>query len=251
VTDDDTPAEPDTAEGIDDSGSVFRSQSHRRRALAAFSGVCAAMLLSGGVLWWVGPGALDPSWLRERLAALGPLAPLAFVCLQALQVVVAPIPGQVLAGVGGYLFGSRLGTLYSMLGVVLGSTVVFVASQRYGRPFVERVLAPETLTRFDGFVAEYGTVGLFVAFLLPAFPDDALCALAGLTQLDYRRFLFLLVVGRTPTFLAAAVAGTSAASGDLAEAGLVIAGLATASAVVYYFRERLSSALAPLTDRGG
>lgn len=232
-------------------GSVFQSRSDRHRALAVSGVVCATVLLSTVVFWWVKPQTFDPVWLRVRLATLGPAAPLAFVCLQALQVVFAPIPGQVLAGVGGYLFGTWLGTLYSMVGVVLGSTVVFAASQRYGRPFIERVLAPEMLAQFDGFVAEYGTTGLFVAFLLPTFPDDALCALAGLTQLDYRRFLLLLVVGRTPTFLAAAVAGTSAASGDLVETGVIIAGLAAASGVVYYFRRRLSSALTPVTDGGG
>lgn len=251
MTDDRPPRGTNTRNTTADAGSVFRSRVHRRRALAAAGGVCVVLLLSGTVLWWVVPGALDPAWLRARLAALGPLAPLAFVSLQALQVVVAPIPGQILAGVGGYLFGSRLGTLYSVLGVVLGSTIVFLASQRYGRPFVERVLTPATLERFDGFVEEYGTAGLFVVFLLPTFPDDALCALAGLTQLGYRRFFVLLVLGRTPTFVAAAVAGTSAASGDLVTTGLVVATLVGVSAAVYYFRGRLSATLTPFVGRDG
>jgi uncharacterized membrane protein YdjX (TVP38/TMEM64 family) len=228
--------------------SVFRSPAHRRRALAVVGSVCAVFVLSGAVLWWADLLVLDPAWLRTRLAALGPAAPLAFVFLQATQVAVAPIPGQVLAGVGGYLFGSWLGTAYSMFGVIVGSMLVFVASRRYGRPFVERVLTPETTGRFDGFVAEYGTAGLFVAFLLPTFPDDALCALAGLTHLSYRRFLLLLVVGRTPTFFAAAVAGTSVASGDVLRASLVVAGLGAVSIAVYYYRGRLSTVLGAFTD---
>jgi uncharacterized membrane protein YdjX (TVP38/TMEM64 family) len=97
-------------------------------------------------------------------------------------------------------------------------------------------------------VADYGSAGLFVAFLLPTFPDDALCVMAGLTELRYRRFLVLLVVGRTPTFLAAAVAGTSLASGRLVRVAAVVAGLAALSLAVYRFRSGLSGRLGPLID---
>lgn len=248
MSDDDTPGNPDAGSESAYSGSVFRSRAHRRQALIAVGGVCLVTLSVGAGLWLATPRALDPPWLRMRLVAAGPLAPLAFVSLQALQAIVAPIPGQVLAGVGGYLFGARLGTLYSMLGVVIGSTVVFMTSKRYGRPFVERVLAPETLGRFDGFVAEYGTTGLFIAFLLPTFPDDALCALAGVTELTYRRFIVLLIVGRAPTFFAAALAGTSTANGEFTEAGFVVAGLTAVSVAVYFVRGRLIATLTQRTD---
>lgn len=179
---------------------------------------------------------------------MGLAAPVVFVLLQATQVVLAPVPGQLLAGVGGYLFGGGLGTLYSILGTSIGSTVVFVTSRRYGRPFAAHVLAPETLNRVDGLVADYGSAGLFVAFLLPTFPDDALCLMAGLTELRYRRFMVLLLVGRTPTFLASAVAGTSLANGRLDRVLIVLAGLAVVSTVVYHFRSGFSSTLRPFID---
>lgn len=227
---------------------VFRSPAHRRRALLAAAALLGGLALVTVAVWLFDPRVFEPTWLQSRIEATGPAAPAVFVLLQATQVVVAPVPGQLLAGVGGYLFGSLLGTLYSMLGVVVGSTVVFVASRRYGRPFVARVLTPETLQRVDGFVAEYGSAGLFVAFLLPTFPDDALCAMAGLTTLRYRLFLVLLVVGRTPTFLASAFAGTALESGRIVRVVAVVAGLAVLSAVVYYFRSELSDRLGPLID---
>lgn len=227
---------------------MFRSPAHRRRALLIVGGLLGIIAVVTVSAWWVDLPLFDPVWLQSWIEATGPAAPVVFVLLQALQVVFAPIPGQLLAGVGGYLFGSTLGTLYSMLGVVIGSTIVFIATQRYGRPFVTRALDPETLNRFDGFVADYGSVGLFVAFLVPTFPADALCLMAGLTELRYRRFLVLLIVGRTPTFLASAVAGTSLASGRLDRVLLVVAGLAVVSAVVYHFRSGLSSTLRPFTD---
>lgn len=227
---------------------VFRSPAHRRRALLALGSVLGAVAAVTAALWWLDFGLFDPSRVRSRLAALGPAAPVAFVLLQAAQVVVAPLPGQILAGLGGYLFGARLGVVYSMTGVVLGSSAVFVASRHWGRPFVRRVIDPATRDRFDGFVDEYGTVGLFVAFLMPAFPDDALCLLAGLTAIRYRRFVVLLVVGRTPTFVLAVAAGRSFADGRLFEGAVVVGVGVLATVVVYRFRSALSARLSALSD---
>ena len=241
MTDDDPPS----------TSSIFRSAVHRKRALTVLA------LLGGGFvavtvsLWAFVPHVFDPVWLRTWIETTDAAAPVVFVLLQAGQVVFAPIPGQVLGTVGGYLFGSVLGTVYSMLGVTIGSVIVFVASRRYGRPFVARVLTDDALTRVDAFVDAYGAPGLFVAFLLPTFPDDAICLVAGLTPIRFRTFLVLLLVGRTPTFLAAAYAGTALANGRVDRVLLVLVGLLLVSAAVYYLRSRITDQLGPVTDRGG
>ena len=241
MTDDDPPS----------TNSTFRSAAHRKRALTVLA------LLGGGFvavtvsLWAFAPQVFDPVWLRNRIETTDAAAPVVFVLLQTVQVVFAPIPGQVLGTVGGYLFGSVLGTVYSMLGVTIGSTIVFVASRRYGRPFVARVLTDDALTRVDAFVDAYGAPGLFVAFLLPTFPDDAICLVAGLTTIRFRTFLVLLLVGRTPTFLAAAYAGTALANGRVDRFLLVLVGLLLVSTAVYYLRSRIADRLGPVTDRGG
>ena len=240
-----------TSDDPPSTSTIFRSTAHRRRALVALG------LLGGGFvavtvsLWAFFPYVVDPVWLRTRIETTDAAAPVVFVLLQAIQVVFAPIPGQVLGTAGGYLFGSVLGTAYSMLGVTIGSTVVFVASRRYGRPFVARVLTDDALTGVDAFVDAYGAPGLFVAFLLPTFPDDAICLVAGLTPIRFRTFLVLLLVGRTPTFLAAAYAGTALANGRIDRVLLVLAGLLLVSAAVYYLRSRIADQLGPVIDRGG
>ena len=230
---------------------VFRSAAHRRRALLLVGALTGAVVAVTAALWTFAPYLFDPTWLQTRLEATGPTAPAVFVLLQTAQVVFAPIPGQVLGTVGGYLFGSALGAAYSMLGVVLGSTIVFVASRRYGRPFAVRVLTEEAVARADAFVDTYGVPGLFVAFLLPTFPDDALCLVAGLTKIRLRTFLTLLVVGRTPTFVAAAYAGTALADGRVERFLLILGVLVLVSAGVYGLRSWVTDPSDSLTDRGG
>ncbi|GGN98937.1 TVP38/TMEM64 family protein [Haloarcula pellucida] len=230
-----------------DDGRVFASAVARRDAIVRTLVLVGALVAVTVALRLAVPGLTDPEWVRARIAAFGVLAPLAFLALQTAQVVLAPIPGQVLASVGGYLFGTLRGTGYSMTGVVLGSTLVFVAARRFGRPYVERVVDPAALDRWDEFVARTGVSGLFVLFLLPTFPDDVLCFVAGLTDIRLRTFLTLVVVGRTPSFLAVAYAGTQVADGALGTAALVLTLLTAGSVVAYAVRHRIVAGLERVT----
>ncbi|WP_262179624.1 TVP38/TMEM64 family protein [Haloarcula laminariae] len=220
---------------------VFDSAAARRGALLRAGALAVGVLLAAAAVHAVVPVA-DPAWVRTRVAALGRLAPLAFVALQAAQVILAPVPGQLLGGVGGYLFGTAHGTLYSMTGVLLGSAAVFVAARSYGRPYVERVVDADALDRWDDLVGRTGVAGLFVLFLFPTFPDDLLCFVAGLTDIRLRTFLAVVLVGRTPSFLAVAYAGGELSSGQLLPAGAALALLGVATAAVYALRDRLGLA---------
>lgn len=214
----------------------------------AASAVAVVLVLGvaavGGAVSALGGGPTVAA-VREFVAGFGPLAPLAFVGLQALQVVVAPVPGGVLAGAGGYLFGGLGGTVLSMTGVVLGSLVVFGLTRTYGRAAVEGLLGGggPRFERFERFGETNGPLALFVFFLVPLFPDDLLCAVAGLWDVRLRTFLVLLVVGRTPSFVAVSYAGTSLQSGALAEFGLLVGVLAVACLGAFVWRDRIEGRL--------
>ena len=64
---------------------------------------------------------VDPPFLKAELQAWGMWAPLVFIGIQALQVVVAPIPGEITGFLGGFVFGQWVGLAYSMVGLSLGS----------------------------------------------------------------------------------------------------------------------------------
>ena len=67
----------------------------------------------------------DKRFLKQTLREWGILAPVIFIALQALQVIIAPIPGEVTSILGGYLFGESLGFIYSTLGLTVGSVAAF------------------------------------------------------------------------------------------------------------------------------
>jgi uncharacterized membrane protein YdjX (TVP38/TMEM64 family) len=219
------------------SGRIFSSREARRGAILRGSVLLFALVGSGVLLELYAPFLLDPEWVEAFVEEFGILAPFVFVGIQTVQVVAAPIPGQLLGVVGGYLFGPFRGALYSILGVTLGSYVVFRLSRHYGRPYVEDAVQPAVLERFDGFISRGGVPALFVIFLLPTFPDDAVCFLAGLTDLRMRTLVTLVVVGRFPSFLAVAYAGDSLAEADLVTFGVVSVVTLVVTVVVYAKRD--------------
>lgn len=222
---------------------IFRSAADRRRSIVA---AVAVIVVFGGAYVLVReyvPFLTNGPELRAFVAGYGVLAPLVFIGIQATQVILAPIPGQVIAFAGGYLFGGFLGTVYSLIGVVIGSSIAFWASRRYGRPFVERVVRPDVLDRFDAFIAEAGLPGMFLVFLIPGLPDDVLCLMGGLTDLRLRSLVAVMIVGRTPAYVVVAFSGSSLADGDLTlSVGLLVA-LLGLSVVGYLRRERVLTAV--------
>lgn len=222
---------------------VFASREDLRRGVL---GVALLVLVLAAA--YVGarqyaPFVFDTGELRRWIGQFGVFAPLVFVALQATQVVVAPVPGQVVALVAGYLFGPVAGTVYSITGVLIGSAVAFSLAKRFGRPMVERLLEEDVVTRFDGFVDRVGLPGLFVFVVIPGLPDDAICFLSGLTKWRLRTFLAVITVGRLPAYVVTVYAGGRLASGDVVTALALIAAIVVLSVVGYYkqdaIRERL------------
>jgi len=223
---------------------VFASAKARTHALVTLA-VALALLAAASVgLREALPGLSDPAWLRAQILSYGPLAPLAFVLAQATQVVVAPIPGQVLAFVGGYLFGPVWGTAYSLVGATVGSAVAFALARRYGRPYVESVVTEEALATFDGLADREGRAALVLAFILPGLPDDAICFVAGVSSLPFWQMVGISLVGRVPGYVAVSYAGSRFAAADYVATSLVVAAVAVVAALVYWRREDL---LGPLS----
>mgnify|MGYP000515993896 CR=1 FL=1 len=216
---------------------IFTSTRTRTRTFVFVATVLVVFALAATVLRWTVPGITDPQWLTDWIEGAGWFAPVAFVALQATQIVVAPIPGQLVAFVGGYAFGAVHGTIYSLLGAAIGSTIVFLLARRYGRLYVERAIHGETLAAFDNLVSRDGRFALFLVFLLPGLPDDAICFLAGVTRIPVRQLVAISLLGRAPGYLLVSYAGTQFAAANYPGTTAILVGLAAVSVVVYWKKD--------------
>ena len=134
--------------------------------------------------------------MADFLNSLGPLSFLGFLCVQALQVVISPIPGEVTGLIGGFLYGKFLGIVLSTIGLTLGSWAAFSLSRVFGKPFVETFVKKETVARYDYLLHHKGAFLVFLLFLIPGFPKDYLCYILGLGHLTIREFLIISTTGR-------------------------------------------------------
>lgn len=154
--------------------------------------------------------------LQSFIMSFGPFAVLVFIVLQALQVVAAPVPGEITGFVGGLLFGKVAGTIYSTAGLTLGSLLAFGIARRFGSAFVHKIVKKEYIDRFDYFVTHRGVYVAFILFLVPGFPKDSLCYLLGLTRLRLLDFLLMNLFGRFPGTLMLGLQGDAVRNKDYA-----------------------------------
>jgi len=164
-------------------------------ATALALGISAALWGWQKPLWVI---IRDRSRLQAWVASLGPWGPLATISLNVLQVILAPIPGQFVGVINGYLYGIAAGTLYSLLGLIIGTGMAMALARRFGRPLVERLVPKAQMARWDDITAHQGPWFFFLVFLFPFVPDDITSFLIGLSPLSIPRMLVLVTFGRLP-----------------------------------------------------
>lgn len=129
------------------------------------------------------------------------LAPLLFILIMAIAVVVSPIPSLPLDIAAGAFFGPLLGTVYSVIGALGGAIVSFSFSRFVGREFVESFLSGHI-----NFCMECSdkllTKIVFFSRLLPIVSFDVISYGAGLTKMSLKKFSLATGVGMIPlTFI--------------------------------------------------
>jgi uncharacterized membrane protein YdjX (TVP38/TMEM64 family) len=181
--------------------------------------------------------------LRDFVEQFDPYVPLAFFVVQVVQVVVAPIPGNVTALAGGALLGLWGGFLISTAGLLVGSLIAFGLARFFGRPVVEALVEPRIVNKYIDTMANRHFVVLLAIFLVPFFPDDALCFVAGLSALPVPAFLLLVVLSRPPGMFVASLVGSGVAVIPWWGWGIIIVGSGALLLVVYRFKETLERKL--------
>ena len=201
----------------------------RQKKIAALCALAAFILLSAAVCWFVGKPmirfAKQPELFRQWVDGLGLWGKGAYVGMCLLQAVVAIIPGEPLEICGGYAFGGLWGSVLCMLGLFLGSVIVFWLVRKLGQPMAEIFFSPEKLEKLHFLKHSPKRNFLFwLIFTVPGTPKDLLCYFAGLTDISWGTWLLLCSVGRLPSVLTSTVGGSFLGGKSYLFAGLVFGG---------------------------
>ncbi|TSA24627.1 TVP38/TMEM64 family protein [bacterium] len=144
-------------------------------------------------------GDLQEYW-QLKMHKFGQFAPLLFILLQSLQVILTPISHYAVGALGGFLYGPYVGALYNYLGRIIGHMVAYYLSHKWGRKIAVRFVEPKVISKYDKIIAgdkEFGpqTLSLFLIYFLPLFPDDEISYIAGLSKMKFRPFFYANIFG--------------------------------------------------------
>ena len=143
--------------------------------------------------------------LEAGLDRLGPLGPLGVIALNALQVVVAFIPGYAMSLASGFLYGFPLGAVYGAIGMAVGGLVAIMLARTFGRPLVARMVGEKRMQRWEE-VAHLNSLPIWFILMLGPF-GDVPYYIAGLTTLAVWKIIAVALLLRTPSIFVAAAIG--------------------------------------------
>lgn len=138
---------------------------------------------------------------QAYLVKLGILAPCLFILIQIVQVVYPVIPGGLTCVLGHVVFGPFLGFIYNTVGIFIGSLVSFMLARKYGAQFAKIFVSDDTYNKYIPCLdkGKYFERFLAAAFILPGFPDDFLCMVAGLGKMSLRKFTAIFLLAKPVT----------------------------------------------------
>lgn len=135
--------------------------------------------------------------LQTHIEKFGALGPIVFIVISFLQVTIIPLPASITILGGNYLFGPWLSYLYSFIGIFSGSLFAFFLGKVVGRRFVNWIVGDsQTVDYYLAKLKGKETILLFFMFLLPFFPDDILCSIAGILPMSWGVFIFIQIITR-------------------------------------------------------
>jgi len=233
------------------------SSSRKRWGLAIGSFVA----VTGAALWFVWSDNFcyrllvrlyqDEVFLKKSMEDLGLLAPVVFILIQALQVVVSPIPGEATGFLGGFLFGEWLGLIYSTIGLTLGSALAFLAGRWLGAHFVQKLVSKETWDRLGFIVEAEGAIICFILFLIPGLPKDMVCYLFGMSPMPLWVFTLVSGLGRIPGTWVLSAQGARTATGNYVQLVLLTAVALAVALPLFYYRHRIVAWFQGRSDERG
>ena len=207
--------------------------------LGAFS-VLSCVLAALGVVF-IKTNFSDVDVFRAFVERNYLLSTLSLIVICALQVIIALIPGELVEIAAGYAFGAFLGTLYTLIGITLGSVLVILLARRLGRRFVESLYPREKIDSLP-ILNDHKKRNALVCllFFIPGTPKDLITYVIGITDMSIPLYLVLATFARIPSILMSTIGGDALGSNKFSFALVAFAASGVVSLVGYIIYTKIT-----------
>lgn len=166
-----------------------------KKSIFIVSTICVLILT---VIGWRAGIFTDQEKMKAFLNACGIFAPVCFMLIQAIQVVIPILPGAVGCLYGVIFWGPIKGFLLNYIGICVGSIWAFLIARHFGQELVIKMTGGKFFAKYSKYLLKENQFEKIFALLifLPVAPDDFLCYLAGISQITFRRFTAIILLGK-------------------------------------------------------
>ena len=173
-----------------------------------------------------------------------------YIGLQILQVVVSVLPGQVFQLAAGYMYTFIPALIYALIGATVGTMISFGLARVLGRDFVHLFFGEEkTYYYMQRLNSKRAYTLVFLLYLIPGIPKDMVSYVAGISEINFKAFIFLSIVGRLPGMMGSIMIGSMWNNGQYA--GMIILGIVAAVAFILclIFHKKINGFLDNIYDK--
>ncbi len=220
---------------------LFLSKSAKKKAISAGIIIVLFLIIAVILVWPLLKYVTMPTQLRALTKQFSFWAPAIFILLQVIQMVFLVIPGATILIAGGYAFGN-VSIIYSLIGIMIGSFIVFQLGRLFGRPFLESIFDKKVFEKIDN---KSNTIGktLFILFLIPPLPHDTFSLLAGITNISLKKYMLISFVGRLPLIVFYSIMGNQLTKLNLFYSLLLLIIIGIGSLVIFFHKDKIEGNL--------
>ncbi|MGM9645079.1 MAG: TVP38/TMEM64 family protein [Eubacteriales bacterium] len=142
----------------------------------------------------------DDSAKIERIVEIinssGSFGKIVYILLQVLQVVVLPLPAVIFYIPGAMIWGPLTATILASIGVLTGCIISFFVGRIFGKKVAIWIIGKEQTEKYCEILGKNGKFPFVMMQILPFFPDDILCIIAGLSSMSFAFFIISMAIIR-------------------------------------------------------
>ena len=122
-----------------------------------------------------------------------------YIGIQIIQIIISVIPGQFFNLAAGYLYTFFPALLFSITGAFLGTLISFMLARWLESDFVHMFFGKEKAKDYvKKLNSKKAYTIVFLIYLIPGIPKDIVSYAAGVSEMKFKPFMLLSLVGRLP-----------------------------------------------------
>lgn len=134
--------------------------------------------------------------LRQLIIGFGGWGIFTYIVINLLQCIIIPVPTTLTVLVGTAIYGPSVAFFYATVGVILGSSIAFLIGRYCSKPVIYWIFGRDKVEKYQNILNKRAGLILFLTLVLPFFPDDLICMMAGVSNIKYIKFLIISIIAR-------------------------------------------------------